>query len=265
MNPMLQAQLLELNRAFYTAVASEFDQTRGGLPVGWDQLLPWLPTDLDQPTNVLDVGCGNGRFARFLAHIGHASTYLGVDGEATLLQLAAEQTLGLPHIRTHFAQVDLAVPGWARGLTERVQLDLAQFELPQFELAQFELIVCLAVLHHIPGQNLRQQLINELGSLLHPHGVLILSNWQFLTSPRLAGKQLPWSTIGVHPAEVEPGDALLPWQQGVQAVRYVHQLDEAEVNALAAAAGLKVCTHFYADGKNGRLNLYSICQREEPL
>lgn len=248
MNPTLQAKLLELNRRFYTTVAREFDQTRGGFPVGWDQLIPWLPTGLEHPVKVLDVGCGNGRFARFLDHIGYASSYLGVDGDATLLQLATEQTLTLPQIRTRFAQIDLAVPGWASTLPQHAPVDL---------------LVCLAVLHHLPGQALRQQAFNEMGSLLQPGGVLILSNWQFFSSPRLANKQIDWSAIDVHPEEVEPGDALLPWQQGVEAIRYVHQLDEAEINALATAAGLNICTHFYADGKNGHLNLYSVCRRAE--
>ncbi len=247
MNPTLQARLLALNRTFYATVASEFDQTRAGFPVGWDQLIPWLPPGLNRPAAVLDVGCGNGRFARFLDHIGYASEYLGVDGEPTLLQLAAEQTQTLAQIHPRFTQVDLASPGWATGLSKH---------------APFDLVVCLAVLHHLPGQSLRQQVVRELADTLAPNGVLILSNWQFFTSPRLASKQIAWATIGVQPDEVEPGDALLPWQQGVQAVRYVHQLDEAEVRTIVSAAGLKVCTHFYADGKNGRLNLYSVCRRQ---
>ncbi len=245
MNRTLQAKLLELNRTFYTLIASEFDQTRAGLPVGWDQLIPWVPTVANPPGKGLDVGCGNGRFARFLERIGYASDYLGMDGEAALLELAAEHTHDLPCIRADFAQADLASPGWADGASAH---------------APFDLIVSMAVLHHLPGQELRQQVVGEMADLLAPDGVLILSNWQFLTSPRLAGKQIDWATIGVLPDEVEPGDALLPWQQGVQAVRYVHQLDEAEVNALASAASLDVCAHFYADGKNGRLNLYSVCK-----
>src|SRR4051812_30515699 len=55
-------RLNAINRAFYTTVADDFDQTRGAAWPGRQRLLPYLPL----PLSVLDVGCGNGRFALFL-------------------------------------------------------------------------------------------------------------------------------------------------------------------------------------------------------
>lgn len=51
-----------INRAFYATVANDFDQTRGTAWPGWKRLQPYLTL----PLSVLDVGCGNARFALFL-------------------------------------------------------------------------------------------------------------------------------------------------------------------------------------------------------
>ncbi len=243
-----QQKLLELNRAFYATVAQAFDHTRGGPAVGWAQLAPYLPSpEPGARLRVLDAGCGNGRFARFLEQEAIDCDYLGIDGADALLARAATNTTGLASVRCRFVQADLSYPAWA-----------AQLGLPAHS---FDLIVCLAVLHHLPGLALRQKLLAELASLLAPDGVLILSNWQFLTSARFTEKLIDWERAGLCAADVEPGDALLPWRQGVEAVRYVHQIDEAEVNRLATLTGLAVRGHYYADGKEGNLNLYTILTR----
>jgi 2-polyprenyl-3-methyl-5-hydroxy-6-metoxy-1,4-benzoquinol methylase len=252
MPPTVQARLLDLNRAFYQAVGGEFDRTRQGLPPGMVELAARLAAhaagrrgDPAPLLRVLDVGCGNGRLARALAQGGVPCDYTGIDADAQLLAFAAEQTQGLAHITAHFARIDIANPGWAAALPAH----------------GYDVVACLAVLHHFPGLALRGRLVQELAGLLADDGVLALSTWQFLNSERLAQKQADWAAVGVDAAAVEPGDALLPWNQGVHALRYVHQLDLPEVAALAAAAGLRRLALFHADGKENNLNLYTLWAR----
>ena len=245
----IQARLLDLNRQFYATVAGEFDLTRHGLPTGMIDLAGRLAaharTQAKEVVRVLDVGCGNGRFARALAQVGLAAEYLGIDADARLLAAAESQTSSLPQVATQLLQVDLAQPGWPEQLGSN---------------EPFDAVVCLAVLHHFPGLALRQRIVADLARPLAPHGILALSTWQFLASERLAAKQVDWAELGIDPADVEPGDALLPWNQGTYAVRYVHQLELDEVETLARGAGLRVADTFRADGKEGNLNLYTLLQ-----
>jgi tRNA (uracil-5-)-methyltransferase TRM9 len=245
MNAATQERLLALNREFYSQVATEFDQTRGGLAVGWQRLQPLLPlVPPDQPCRVLDAGCGNGRFARALAQWGDSFHYLGIDADTELLRLAARHTADLPQVTAQFQQVDLTAAGWAQTLPTSPR--------------RFDLVVCFAVLHHLPGYQLRLRVVKDLAVCLATDGVLLLSNWQFLTSDRFLQKRIPWQQVGLTEADVESGDALLPWQQGGYAVRYVHQIDQTEMTQLAQDANLTIVEQFYADGKEGNLNLYTV-------
>ena len=245
----IQARLLDLNRQFYATVAGEFDLTRHGLPTGMIDLAGRLALHAraggKDTLRVLDVGCGNGRFARALSQVGQAAEYLGVDADERLLAAAAVQTNSLPQVSTRLIEVDIAQPHWPEQLGSE---------------EQFDAVVCLAVLHHFPGLALRQRIVADLAQLLVTQGILALSTWQFLTSERLAAKQVEWAEVGIDPADTEPGDALLPWNQGTYAVRYVHQLELDEVATLARGAGLRVIDTFRADGKEGNLNLYTLLQ-----
>jgi len=245
----IQARLLDLNRQFYATVAGEFDLTRHGLPTGMIDLAGRLAAHAravgKDTLRVLDVGCGNGRFARALSQVGQVADYLGIDADERLLAAAAAQTSSLPHVNTRLAQVDIAQPNWPEHLGGS---------------EPFDAVVCLAVLHHFPGLALRQRIVVDLAHLLAAHGIIALSTWQFLTSERLAAKQVEWAEFGIDPADIEPGDALLPWNQGTYAVRYVHQLELDEVETLARGAALRVTETFRADGKEGNLNLYTLLQ-----
>ena len=244
MPPAVQTQLLDLNRRFYATVAVEFDRTRQGLPEGMLALAQMLHARLPAPARLLDAGCGNGRFARALAQEHVTGAYLGIDADARLLDLAATQTTDLSGLACQFAAGDLALSNWTVAAS-----------------APYDAVVCLAVLHHFPGYDLRRRILTEMASLLAPGGLLALSTWQFFGNPRFDQRLLPWEEVGLTAADVEPGDALLPWNQGEQAVRYVHYLDLVEVERLAADCGLTVIESFRADGKEGNLNLFVVLKR----
>ena len=247
----VKQQLLQINRQFYEEFAGPFAASRNPQQPGLRLLLAWLP----RQGALLDVGCGNGRLALLLDGRAHELTYLGLDASAGLLAVARRAAESFRHVHARFRQVDISVPGWARSLPP----------------ASFQAITLLSVLHHMPGEQERLQLLETLASLLAPDGLLAVSTWQFQNSPRLRRKIVPWSLVGLEAGQVEPGDYLLDWQRGGSGLRYCHLVDEDELAGLARTAGFHLRHTFYADGREGNLNLVGILasaqqngERDEP-
>lgn len=238
MKERIRKQLLQINQAFYEDFAESFAATRFGAQPGWNRIIHHFPS----PCQVLDIGCGNGRFAHFLDERLKSVQYVGIDGSTRLITIARAQAVQLNHTRAQFRTIDISQAGWEQPIGGE----------------SFDVVVMLAVMHHIPGLATRQQLLRAAASCLRPTSILILSNWRFIQNPRMRRKIVPWEQIDLSAAHVEPGDYLLDWKKEGRGLRYAHQLDEAEVAELAAGAGLRLLEQFQADGREGDLSLYSV-------
>jgi hypothetical protein len=116
----------------------------------------------------------------------------------------------------------------------------------------------LALLHHIPGRQVRARIVRQARELLAPRGYLIISTWQFMDNERMLNKIVPWNTVGIDEQELEAGDALLSWKRGGTGLRYCHWIEEVQVRSLATQAGLSIVKTFRAGGREGNLSLYSV-------
>lgn len=224
-------RLLRLNREFYEGLAEPFARSREEPQPGFYRLLEALPRPA---VRVLDVGCGEGRFGRFLSEHQALAEYTGVDFSTALLHRAEEGVDG------RFVQRDLSRPDCLEGLGD------------------YEVVACLAALQHIPGRANRARLLRQMKERLVAGGRIFLSTWQFLDSPRQRRKVVGWEAVGLDAAAVEPGDYLLSWQRGGAGLRYVCFIDAGETAALAQESGLQILEQFRSDGREGDLNLYTV-------
>ena len=197
----------------------------------------------------MDIGCGNGRLARWLAGQRPGATYVGMDASAGLLAAADETVRCLTDVRAQLVLADVTQPDWPAAVGPVA---------PAGNL--FDAIYLLALLHHLPGFDLRAAVLRQAAWLLAPGGVLVVSYWQFLDEARWQERVLPWETVGLTAADVEAGDALLDWRRDGPGLRYVRHVTPAEAEALAHAAGLQVIDTYHADGHSKRLNLFQICR-----
>ncbi|GJM41147.1 MAG: hypothetical protein DHS20C20_14290 [Ardenticatenaceae bacterium] len=238
MNEDVAQRLLALNQEFYDAHADSFSGSRVKPQPGFARLLPYMPEPCPR---FLDVGCGNGRFAEFLQSQDRIGDFVGVDFSEELLSDAALNAVG------SFYQRNLLAPGCLDGL------------------GQFPAISCLAVMHHLPGKANRVRLLQEIRAHLTENGRLLISNWQFMDSPRQRRKVQDWAAIGLTASDVEANDYLLAWQRGGFALRYACHIDAAETAELAEKAGFTIVDQFRSDGKEGNLSLYTVLTPTLPM
>jgi SAM-dependent methyltransferase len=257
MNPEIRTALAELNRAFYARFAGDFARTRRTWPPGFDCIL----THIRSASNLLDLGCGNARLLAFLAQRGWAGHYFGLDASRELLEIATENAGRIAAEQQH--DVDQGIRPSARFVVADLLDHDWALSLGDF---QPDVIVALAVLHHIPGADTRARFLADCAGLLQASqaanrgaaGRMIVSTWQFMSSPRLRQRILPWAVAGLHEADVEQGDYLLSWGQGAAGRRYCAAVACPDLSGLADRAGLDLVETFYADGHEGGLNLYGV-------
>ncbi len=235
MNHETRHYLNRINRDFYATIAVEFAATRGSAWAGWIRLLQHINLPIE---SLLDIGCGNGRFADYLAKQQRQSfAYYGIDNNRQLLLLAREKLSRHPQLITRLIERDLVLEG-----------------LPE---SQVQLTVMFGILHHVPGFKERKTLISQAADCLMPGGYLVFAAWRFYEQERFRQRIVPWPAD----IEVEKNDFLLDWRRGQPALRYCHYIDDGEHAALIAASGLSLIADFRADGATGELNRYAVLRR----
>lgn len=230
-----------INLDFYRRCAAEFSATRRSSWAGWRGFERWLPAR--RPLRTLDVACGNGRFARHLCERGIALEYVGIDASPELLAIARAETRDLG---CEFLGGDLCEKDFADGLGAR----------------RFDLIGAFGILHHLPGRDTRQRMLQQLLPRLAPEGILVFTRWRLLA---LAPQRLrPWPTgsgadtlLRIDAAQIGSRDHLLAWGHGDEQ-RYCHAVDDAEIEALIRVLPARLVARYRADGRQGDANEYFV-------
>lgn len=226
MDPALRRQLMAASVAFYRTHAQSFGQSRQGAWDSWDEV--WRIAQQRNPSTVLDVGCGNGRFHQFLSQKGVAPAYTGIDSERQLIDQARRSC---SRGRFMVATVD----------------DVLQWP------TTFDLVVCFGLFHHLAGSAYRLEVLQGLGRRLNSTGLLVASLWQPKLLANFSTKLCPDVAI----EGMERNDYLLGWKGDCARPRYCHHFDDDEIQMLIDRSGLVGITQFQGSG-NDRTNRYLV-------
>ncbi len=238
------AQFQKLNHSFYDDFADSFSQTRSTAWEGWHSLTQHILglTPVAAPLEVLDIGCGNGRFLSFLQEILQeaAISFTGVDRSQKLLTIAQEIPLR-DRVFTRFFPFDLV-----ELLEENAASDREKYFSRGFHMAS-----AFGVFHHMPTTSARISLLQWMESTLLPGGLCIVTFWQFAHNHSLIARA----------TDKGNNDYLLPWKDTKDA-RFAHHFTETEIDSLLKTVPqLRILETYSADGKSN-LNKYVILKKE---
>ncbi|WP_302886815.1 hypothetical protein [uncultured Slackia sp.] len=209
---------------------------------------------------VLDVACGNMRFAAFLREElrGRQIDYFAVDDCARLVPHLPEDE----GFSTCFQNLDI-IGELAVGVGLAHAIDAEPCDL----------VGCFGFFHHVPSFELRVRLIDALLQKTASGGVVCASFWQFMGDEKFVKKaealnskaKSELASAGFDASQLEAGDYFLGWQNEPGLWRYCHDFEELEIDALVAAAcegdKAREVARFSADGKSGAMNRYVVLQK----
>jgi tRNA (uracil-5-)-methyltransferase TRM9 len=210
MDKQTAEKLIDKTRDDYNLIAEHFASTRR---FNWsDTTEPIKKLGLKKGSYVLDLGCGNARLYELLKI--YNIEYYGIDISDELVKMAKKN-----------------VPS---GLFE-----IGDILCTPYRDNFFDSVISIAVIHHIPTDELREKAMREIYRITKPGGKIMLTAWYFWETSRYL-KLIDRASKD----ELPIGDFYMPWKTGdgkTVTKRYFHawKIDELH-NAIRDAGFINI-------------------------
>lgn len=270
-------RLVRATSDFYRTEAKSFSATRERPWEGWRKVALAVEDAIEKaaegpaanpsdrceafrrlPFRMLDVGCGNLRFERFLAE---------ALPDAGFEALAVDGCMELP--REGEAAPGVGVSAVELDVMRSLELGSLKTDVGE---GPFDLSAAFGFAHHVPMPQWRRALLETLVEATAPGGLVAVSFWQFENDEKMARKAEAATRRGSRELGVSldegAGDHLLGWKDDEHAFRYCHSFSDAEVDeaeALMRGLGAETVARYAADGtRSGSRNVYVMSRRTAP-
>ena len=200
-------KLIEKTQDYYEQRAQDFSASRQR---DWPLFIS-LVNYIKKGGSVLDLGCGNGRFYPLVLQKG--ADYLGLDTSSRLLSEAKKM-----YPQGKFAAGDV--------------LDLKIKD-------KFDAVFLIAVLHHIPSRDLRQEALCNVAKAIKAGGLALITNWN-LFQGKFCSLRLHYNLKKVLGKNKMDFNDILYKEK-----RYYHGFTKREIARLLRNVGLRVLKNYY--------------------
>ena len=209
-------QIMENLRKDYDEVAESFAKSRDRM---WEEIKP-LFDYAREGDEVLDLGCGNGRFSQYL----EKTNYIGIDFSENLIKEAKKR------------------------FPEKKFITGNAVSLP-FKENSFDKVYSIAVIHQIPSDKLREKAMLEIKRVLKEGGTAIIVVWkiqpkdyllkknkaQFFKDSDISSEKKPASAIIAYLSKIRK-----PRNMFLKRDRYYYMFSQKEISSLCKRVGFKL-------------------------
>jgi len=231
MDKQTQQKLLNLVKCNYEEIAEDFNETRKKYL--WPEIIK-LTKDVKDGNKVLDIGCGNGRLLE--AFKDKKINYVGVDSSEKLINIAKAR-YKIQDTRYKFIKGDI-------------------LELDKLNEASFDYVFCVAVLHHLPGQDLQIRALEQMKNKVSKDGKIVIMVWNLWSQEKFRKLILKYALQKLIGRSKMDFKDILFKGFNKKSERYYHAFTNCELMKIAKLAGLKI-DKLYKD----RYNYYAILKK----
>ncbi|MFC1622451.1 class I SAM-dependent methyltransferase [Patescibacteria group bacterium] len=159
MNLQKAQEILKITNNSYEKIASDFSDTRNR---SWQETDLVISKHIKDNFKILDLGCGNARLLKSLQKNNFKNLdYTGLDNSNKFIKKNQDSKFQIPNskfLNIKFIKGDI-------------------LNLKHFKNNEFNTVFMIAIFNHIPSEQLRQKVLNEIYRILKPNGKLIMTNW----------------------------------------------------------------------------------------